>query len=203
MRVAATGTSMDAPPRRLRADARRNYERILNAARSEVAAYGAQASLEEIARKAGVGSATLHRHFSSRHVLLEAVFSDRVRELCELPEETTVKADPAGALVEWLRAVASFVVTTRGLAESLLGGLQTHSATTDASCYQLVSAAGAGLLERAQRSDAIRPDVTIDDLMTIVNSLSLASSDGEADRRTVDRLLRIALEGIGPVSEPQ
>ena len=89
-----------------RADARRNFDQIVAAAEAEIARHGADASLEEIARRAGVGSATLHRHFPSRQALLEAVFHDRVEVLCVQARELAGHPDPGAALGEWLRAVA-------------------------------------------------------------------------------------------------
>ncbi|MFC7643282.1 TetR/AcrR family transcriptional regulator [Streptosporangium lutulentum] len=79
----------------MRADARRNHDRILVAASAAIAQHGAEASLEEIARHAGVGSATLHRHFPSRQALLEAVFRDRVETLCAKASELAAASTPA------------------------------------------------------------------------------------------------------------
>src|SRR5690606_17944092 len=104
----------------MRADARRNYERIVRAASEAVARDGAEASLEAIARAAGVGSATLHRHFPSRWSLLQAVFTDRVRGLCDRAEELRTAPGPLEALRTWLREVAVYSTTTRGLAASIL-----------------------------------------------------------------------------------
>ncbi|MFF8370243.1 TetR/AcrR family transcriptional regulator [Streptomyces lydicus] len=85
-----------------------------------VAEHGAEASLEEIARHAGVGSATLHRHFPSRQLLLEAVFKGRVEALCAKAHELLPAPDPGAALVAWLRAVGTHAVANRGLQASLM-----------------------------------------------------------------------------------
>jgi AcrR family transcriptional regulator len=89
--------------RPMRADAQRNYDRILAAAGAAIARDGADASLEKIARRAGVGSATLHRHFPSRQALLEAVFRAKVEALCHKARSLTTDPDPGVALVTWLR----------------------------------------------------------------------------------------------------
>src|SRR5262249_14146667 len=106
----------------MRADARRNVDRIIAAAGALIAEHGADASLEEVARRAGVGSATLHRHFPSRQALLEAVFKDRVETLCAKAEGLLCDPDPGEALFSWLRAVGAHAVANRGLGASLMRG---------------------------------------------------------------------------------
>ncbi|GAA1654810.1 TetR/AcrR family transcriptional regulator [Actinoplanes couchii] len=164
----------------MRSDARRNYERILAAASAEVAVTGADASLEKIARDAGVGSATLHRHFPTRQALLEAVFHDRVEVLCAQAAELS--------LADWLRAVAEYGATTRGLAASLL------APPAPSGCETMLSDAGGALLRRAQQAGEIRADVAIIDLLTLVNAVSLATQDGPE----AIRLTTLALNGIRP-----
>ncbi|MFD9701165.1 TetR/AcrR family transcriptional regulator [Lentzea sp. NPDC059081] len=172
----------------MRADARRNYELILAAAEAEIARTGADASLEKIARDAGVGSATLHRHFPSRQSLLEAVFHDRVEVLCADARRLSAAADPGQALVDWLRDLAVYGATTRGLAESLL-----HTAT-GSGCEVMLRDAGNDLMRLARQAGAVRDGVDIDDLLVLVNAVSLATRDaGDAARLAV-----LALEGIRP-----
>jgi AcrR family transcriptional regulator len=184
-----------APERPRRADARRNYDRIVVAAESEIAQHGADASLEEIARRAGVGSATLHRHFPSRQTLLEAVFHDRVEVLCVQARELAASPDPWHALTEWLEAVAVYGATTRGLARSLLGGGRDPGPPSGSTCEAMLVGAGGELLRRAAEAGAVRPDVSIADLLTLVNAVSLAT-EGSADAATeATRLVRLALEG--------
>ncbi|HUQ58074.1 helix-turn-helix domain-containing protein [Lentzea sp.] len=175
----------------MRADARRNYEMILAAAEAEIALSGADASLEKIARDAGVGSATLHRHFPTRQALLEAVFHDRVEVLCAKARELATAADHGQALVEWLRDLAVYGATTRGLAESLL-----HTSASS-ECEVMLRDAGGELMRLAHQADAVRGGVGIDDLLTLVTAVSLAT--GNADDAA--RLATLALEGIRPVGE--
>ena len=180
--------------RSVRADARRNHDRILAVAVAAIAEHGADASLEEIARRAGVGSATLHRHFPTRQALLEAVFRDRVLSLCGQAGELAAGRDPWTALVTWLRAVGGHASTHRGLAVSLLrGGRESPS------CRELILRAGDGLLDRARAAGVVRADVRIADLLTLVNAISLATEHQPAE---ADRLLTLAIDGVRPVPSP-
>ncbi|MFI0421221.1 TetR/AcrR family transcriptional regulator [Spongiactinospora sp. 9N601] len=185
-----------APERPRRADARRNYDRIVAAAEAEIARHGADASLEEIARRAGVGSATLHRHFPSRQALLEAVFHDRVEVLCAQAREMRERPDAADALSEWLQAVAVYGATTRGLARSLLGGWRETDPPPGSTCEAMLVDAGAELLLRATDAEAVRPDVSIIDLLTLVNAISLATEGTPNAADEAARLLRLTIEGV-------
>lgn len=181
-----------------RADARRNHDRILAAAQVAVARDGADASLEEIARQAGVGSATLHRHFPSRLALLDAVFLDRVETLCSQARELAADPDPGAALVTWLRAIGTYAANVRGLAASLLRSAGELGHERSVTCHGKVSDAGEELLSRARQAGAVRPDVSVGDLLTLVNALSLATERHADPCAETDRLLLLALEGIGP-----
>ncbi|WP_433796784.1 TetR/AcrR family transcriptional regulator [Actinoplanes sp. CA-252034] len=182
------------PGRPLRADARRNYERIVAAAETVFAAQGADGSLEEIARLAEVGSATLHRHFPSRRALLLAVFEDGITALCD-QARSLGDADPGPALTTWLRALTVYSVTHRGLSLSLL---PTGPATEgDDRCHVMLDEAGRSLLTRAQQAGAVRPDVAFTDLLTLVTAIALAA-ETTGDPAGAERLLTLALTGIHP-----
>jgi AcrR family transcriptional regulator len=154
----------------MRADARRNYDRIVAAAGSLVAEHGAEASLEEIARHAGVGSATLHRHFPSRQLLLEAVFKGRVEALCAKARDLLSAPDPGAALVTWLRAVGAHAVANRGLGASLMHGARDGDPALGSTCHAMITGAGDELLDRARHVNAVRRDVTITRLLTLVGA---------------------------------
>ncbi|MEV0589518.1 helix-turn-helix domain-containing protein [Nonomuraea sp. NPDC050310] len=185
----------------MRADARRNYDRILAAAAEAIAEHGAEASLEEIARRAGVGSATLHRHFPSRQKLLEAVFHDKVEVLCATAAELAADPDPGHALATWLGAVARHVVSNRGLATSLMLGAHDSDPAVGATCHAMITNAGANLLDRACRANTARPDVSITDLLTLVNAICLAVEQEPDGAAQVDRLLTLMLTGVRPAGE--
>jgi AcrR family transcriptional regulator len=170
----------------MRADARRNRDRLVAVAGEVVAEQGAEASLEEIARRAGVGSATLHRHFPSRLALLDAVFAERVAVLCDLGESLLAAPTPGDALVRWLGEVARHAVRNRGLATSLLKG-------TGESSHARILAAGQALVTRAQDTGAIRRDVSTGELLALVNGVALAAGE---DEELADRLLTLAVEGL-------
>ncbi|WP_250028989.1 TetR/AcrR family transcriptional regulator [Paractinoplanes maris] len=182
----------------MRSDARRNYDQILSAAEAEIARHGADASLEEIARRAGVGSATLHRHFPSRQALLEAVFHDRVEVLCARAGELAGHPEPGDALADWLRAVAVYGATTRGLARSLLDGGRDPAPPAGSSCEVMLVDAGSGLLRQAHDAGAVRPEVSIVDLLTLVNAVSLATEGSPGAATEATRLVDLALDGVRP-----
>lgn len=187
-------------PRRrpMRADAQRNYDQILAAADAAVARDGADASLEEIARRANVGSATLHRHFPSRQALLEAVFRAKVEALCQQAHDLADDRDPARALVTWLRAVSAHAAANRGLATALLRGAPEADPDFGDTCHSMIRKAGSTLLQRARRARTIRRDVNLADLLTLANAIALAT-EHEPDATTqADRLLTLALIGVYP-----
>ena len=186
------------PTRPMRADARRNYDRILAAAAEAIAEHGAEASLEEIARRAGVGSATLHRHFPSRQLLLEAVFRDKVEALCAIAADLGTDSDPGHALATWLGAVARHAVSNRGLAASLMRGAHDGDPTFGGTCHTMIIDAGAGLLARARHANVVRPDVSITDLLKLVNAICLAVEQEPDSAAQADRLLTLALTGVHP-----
>ncbi|MCO5993803.1 TetR/AcrR family transcriptional regulator [Actinoallomurus rhizosphaericola] len=181
------------PPRqRMRADARRNVDRIVAAAGAVIAEHGADASLEEVARRAGVGSATLHRHFPSRQALLETVFRGRVEALCAKADDLLSDPDPGEALFAWLRAVGAHAVANRGLGASLMRG----DPALGSSCHDMVINAGDALLARARAAGVVRPGIAITHLLKLVSAIALATEhepDGPAE---ADRMLAIAIDGV-------
>jgi AcrR family transcriptional regulator len=176
----------------MRADARRNRDRLVSVASEVVAEQGAEASLEEIARRAGVGSATLHRHFPSRLALLDAVFAERVTALCDLAADLPTSLEAGDALVHWLRELVRHAVGNRGLATSLAKG-------TGESCHARILAAGEALVTRAQERKAIRHDVMTGELLKLANGIALAAPE---DEDLADRLLTLAVTGLAPADKP-
>ncbi|MCL3997716.1 TetR/AcrR family transcriptional regulator [Streptomyces lavenduligriseus] len=173
-------------PRPMRADARRGYDRIVAAAESLVAEHGAEASLDEIARHAGVGSATLHRRFPSRQLLLEAVFKGRVEALCAKAHGLLSAPDPGAALVTWFRAVGAHAVAN----EQFVAGAGDHCVA--GGCSRLWVAVAC---DRARRMKAVRPDVTITQLLKLVSAIALATEEEPDGPAEADRLLDLAIDG--------
>ncbi|MEU9833541.1 helix-turn-helix domain-containing protein [Streptosporangium sp. NPDC048047] len=180
---------------RMRADARRNFDRIVAAAGALVAEHGAEASLEEIARRAEVGSATLHRHFPTRRALLEAVFEDRVKALCARADDLLTASDPGEALFTWLRAVGAHAAANRGLGASLMSGGDPALGRT---CHEMIITAGEGLLARARAADAVRPGIAVTHLLKLVGAISLATEQEPDGPAEADRLLALAIDGVRP-----
>ncbi|MET7879513.1 TetR/AcrR family transcriptional regulator [Micromonospora profundi] len=181
----------------MRADAQRNYDLIVRAAAEAIARDGAYASLEEIARSAGVGSATLHRHFPTRWSLLQAVFGGCVSNLAARAGDLLDSRDALDALTTWLHEVTAYATTTRGLADSLLN----EPAEKPDACGATLVAAGEPLLRRAIDEGSVRPDVTMADLMILANGISLAAQPMGAAK--AEQLLTFALQGIGSAGRPQ
>ncbi|MFF5178228.1 TetR/AcrR family transcriptional regulator [Micromonospora sp. NPDC000316] len=180
----------------MRADAQRNYDRIITAASEAIARDGAYASLEDIARSAGVGSATLHRRFPTRWSLLQAVFRGCVGNLAKRAEDLRDAPDALDALTTWLHEVTAYATTTRGLAESLLNEPVEETDT----CGTMLVAAGEPLLRRAIDEGSVRPDITMADLMILANGISLAAQPMGAAK--AEHLLTLALQGIGSAGRP-
>lgn len=180
-----------------RADARRNYARILAVAEEEVAAHGADASLEQIARVAGVGSATVRRHFPSRRSLLEAVFSERIEALCARAEGLAGAADARSALLDWLGALTAYAASARGMADALVQDGMGDPDPVSACSVKLAGAADP-LLQHAARVGAVAPDVTVTDLVTLVTGIALATEHHPDSAAEAQRLLGLAVEGISP-----
>lgn len=192
-------------PVQQRADARRNHARILAVAEREVAAHGAQASLEQIARVAGVGSATVRRHFPTRRALLEAVSRSRIDALCvrarELADEAADGRGARDALLEWLGDVVAYCAAARGLAPALaLDGAEPETAHSvhENACSAALEEAGAPLLRRAAREGAVAAGVTLPDVITLIVGIALATEHHADPAARAARLFRLAVAGLSP-----
>jgi AcrR family transcriptional regulator len=174
-----------------RADARRNYEKVLATAREAFAEGGESTSLEEIARRAGVGIGTLYRHFPSRQALLEALYVGEVEEVCRSAEQLG-GADPWEALNTWFESFIAYVATKRALADELLNYLDRDAQLFQTSRAALF-AAGEPLLARAQEAGVVRADVTIAEVISMVIGIAKIPS---GDPRQTEHILRIALDGL-------
>ncbi|WP_217189398.1 TetR/AcrR family transcriptional regulator [Streptomyces buecherae] len=180
-----------------RADARRNYARILAVAEQEVAAHGADASLERIARIAGVGSATVRRHFPGRRALLEAVFGERIAALGARAAELAEAADARAALLEWLGALTSYAASARGMADALVqDGLTGPEQVED--CSAKLATAVEPLVRRAAAAGALAADVTAADLLTLVTGIALATEHHPDPAAEARRLLDLVVAGVSP-----
>lgn len=182
-------------PEGMRADARRNRERLLAAAGAAFAERGADdVSLEEIARRAGVGIGTLYRHFPTRQALLEAVYRDQVDALGARAAELIQADSPGASLAEWVAALVAFGKAKRGLTTALLEVLDKDSELLS-SCRTVLRDATDALLERAQRAGAARADVRGTDVIRLAHGVSMAADMGQ-DPGQADRMLALVLDGL-------
>ena len=179
-------------PRPMRADARRNYERILAVARAAFAEHGPEAPLDDIARKARVGAGTLYRHFPSREALVEAVYRDDVERLSAHAHELLETLPPDEALTEWMRAQVAFATQKRGLAATLKAAMDKDS-TTFALCKTVLNDAAGALLEAAQAAGSVRDDLVPRDLLMMGHGI-VTASDGTPE--ATQRLLSVMLDGL-------
>jgi AcrR family transcriptional regulator len=174
-----------------RADAQRNRDRVLAAAREAFAERGPSTSLEEIARRAGVGIGTLYRHFPNRQALLEAVYVDEVASLCR--EIAQLEETPSWeAFSAWLRKVAGYLVTKQALVQELLEYMDPDAALF-ASCRGSLHEAGEPLLARAQAAGAVRPDASLTEIIKMIGAIAKLPAS-EPEQR--ERILQIALDGL-------
>jgi AcrR family transcriptional regulator len=182
-----------------RADARRNYDRLLAAAAAAFAEHGADdVSLEEIARRAEVGIGTLYRHFPSRQSLLEAVYADQVEGLELLAGKLLAAESPTGGLAEWLRAMVTFGRTKRSLSAALVEMIGRDSELLS-SCAATLRASAGALLERAQQAGEVRADVQGADLLRLTHGLILAADWSAGDTSQTDRMLALVMDGLTAV----
>jgi AcrR family transcriptional regulator len=179
------------PARPKRADARRNYETVLAAAREAFATGGESTSLEEIARRAGVGIGTLYRHFPSRQALLEALYMDEVEEVCR-SAEALGGADPWEAFNGWFERFIAYLRTKRALAGELLNYMDRDAPLFQA-CRASLFTSGEPLLKRAQEAGVVRADVEFGEVMQMVMGIAKIPA---ADPAQIDRMLRITLDGL-------
>ncbi|MEV7689689.1 TetR/AcrR family transcriptional regulator [Streptomyces bungoensis] len=170
-----------------RKDAARNYDALLAAAREAFAEHGAEASLEDIARRAGVGIGTLYRNFPTRRDLFETVYADEVDALCQAAVELAGR-EPWEALTAWLDRFAGYMVTKRAVREAL-----NDESDIFVACRDSMYAAGGPLLRRAQEAGVARADMDFGDLLRMVAGITATSFEDDAQR---ERVLAIALDGV-------
>jgi AcrR family transcriptional regulator len=176
-----------------RADAARNRERLLAAAKLVFSAGGAEASLEAVAKRAGVGIGTLYRHFPTRESLYEAVYRREVEELAVLAEDLAGSAAPAEALRRWLHANVEFAATKKGMAAAL--ALAAHNKDLSAYSLERLSQALTLLLDRARAAGALRSDLTAQDVIRALISFYMFS-DQPGWKEAALRLVDVFLDGL-------
>jgi AcrR family transcriptional regulator len=187
-------TDAPAPARAPRKDAARNHDALLSAAGEVYGERGVDASLEEIARRAGVGIGTLYRHFPSRDALNEAVYRREVEALCDGVDDLLRDHSPVDALAAWMRDFAAYVAKKRGMAMALKSALGPDNELFSYSHRRIREAIGT-LVVRAVETGAIRDDVDSDDLLRALSGICMAADSPGLSERT-GRLVNLLLDGL-------
>ncbi len=179
-----------------RADAARNYDRLVTAARETFAEHGTDTSLEEIARRAGVGIGTLYRRFPSRTALLEAVYVDEIQSVCDRAYDFDRELEPFDALAAWLRSFVGYGLSKKSLASELTVALGKDSPFFQA-CKANVQEAGQLLLDKAKAAGEVRSELELMDIMRLVGGINMGR---DMEPEQANRLLDIVLCGLRPAA---
>ncbi|NKZ04561.1 TetR/AcrR family transcriptional regulator [Actinomadura latina] len=179
-----------------RADAERNARLLLAAARALFDERGPDVALDEVARRAGVGNATLYRHYPTRGDLLVAVYADEVAALCDRGAALLREAAPGEALFDWLEAFAVHVATRRTLAFAGTDGDAERRTALFHHWHASMTSTAEALLARAREAGAVRADVTVAEVLTLANAAALADTDAGRVRRLLT-IIRHGLDGPG------
>ena len=179
--------------RPLRADVRRNRDAIVASAARAFAERGPSASLEDIARDAGVGSATLHRHYPTRDTLLAAVYRRQIEDLCASTDDLLARHPADEALALWMRAVVSHVLARRGMAAALKAAACGTRELGD--IRATLRAAATRLAAPAITRGLIRPDTTVDDMLRALAAVCLFDDQPDALPQAT-RLIDLFTDGL-------
>lgn len=177
-------------PETLRADAARNRQKLLEAATEAFAEAGTDASLEAIAKRAGVGIGTLYRHFPTRDALVEASYRNEVAQLAAAAGDLLAEHPADVALAEWMKRFVAYVATKRGMADALQSVVASNSELFAESKRQMVAAV-TELVDAGRSSCTIRPDAQPEDIlhaMSVVKTID--------DTRQAERVLELLLDGL-------
>jgi AcrR family transcriptional regulator len=183
-----------APVRKPRADSARNRQSLIDAAKAAFAAVGLNVSLEEIARRAGVGIGTLYRHFPTREAVVEAVYRREVEQLADAAPQLLETLPAAEALHKWMHLFVDYIATKRLIAPSL-GAAAARTSPLYATSAELITRAITMLLKRAVASGEVRKDIDPSDLLRAMVGVSHGNPDAgwQASAR---RLIDILMDGL-------
>jgi AcrR family transcriptional regulator len=175
-----------------RADAERNARLLLAAARGLFDEHGPDVAMDDVARRAGVGNATLYRNFPTRSDLLAAVYADEVAALCQQGTALLAKPCAGEALFDWLDSFIVHVATKRALALAATAGSDEQRSELFGGWHESMRSTAGKLLDRAQQADAIHPGLTVTDLLALASAAALAGASADHARQ----LLEIMRHGI-------
>ncbi|HEY1674917.1 MAG TPA: helix-turn-helix domain-containing protein [Streptosporangiaceae bacterium] len=182
----------------MRADARRNYGQLVEQARIAFAESGVDASLDEIARRAGVASGTLYRHFPTRLDLIEAVLAGQIAELVSLGRGLLNARDEFEALSVWLRAALQHALTYRGLSAAVMNSALDREPGLVSAWHAELFDVGAALLARARQSGVVVAAADETDVLKMIGAIAWAAHDTPDGPAQADRMLTILLNGLRP-----
>jgi len=188
---------MDKP---LRADARRNRAKVLEAAEEVFGEHGVGASTEAVAERAGVGIGTVFRHFPTKEALLEAVYMLRLRRLADEADALSGAEDPGAAFFGLFARMVEQSATKSAYAEALAEAGVDLAPSTSQTGHELLRALG-GLLSSAQTAGAVRPDIGVPELIALLIGAGRAAEHTRNDPAVRDRTLAILLDGLRPVGQ--
>ncbi|GLW10730.1 TetR family transcriptional regulator [Microtetraspora sp. NBRC 13810] len=180
--------------RPLRADARRNRDRLLETAVRAFTEHGLDVTLEAIAREAGVGIGTLYRHFPTRDALVEAAYRNELARLCDAAPELLGSLPPDEATRAWMDRFVDYMTAKRGMADALRAVIASGGNPYEESRDRMVAAIG-GLLRAGAEAGTVRPDVDPVDVLTGLSGVTLAAGDA-AQRDRASRLLDLLMDGL-------
>ncbi|NDU73855.1 TetR family transcriptional regulator [Actinomadura sp. DSM 109109] len=194
----ATGRCAPPPGRPVRADARRNRDKILAVARAAFSSASETVPLDAVAREAGVGIGTLYRHFPTREALVEAVYAAELDEVVSSAPALLAELPPDVALREWMDRYAAFFAVKQGMSATLRAGWASGSIATPATRERITEAI-ATILEAGARAGSLRTDVAPGDVVLMLLGTFLSTTASEAPERTAP-LLDLLADALRPVS---
>lgn len=185
-------------PAELRADAARNREAVLAAATRTFAASATEPSMRAIAREAGVGIATLYRHFPTREALVDAVYQDQVKRLTDGAGELVRRLPPSEALRAWMDLFGEWLVTKHGMVDTLRGMIESGELAHPETRDELLAAIS-GIVDAGAAAGDLRSDVAVDDIAASLIGIFTVSA-GRADQ--AGRLLDLLVDGLRTARRP-
>lgn len=181
-----------------RADAARNADLLLAAAKELFEREGPEAALDEVAKRAGLGNATLYRHFPTRGDLLVAVYADEVADLCRRAEVSAERYAPGDALFAWLDDFVVHVATKRALALAVTEGPDERRTELFERWHESMRSTAQRLLARARAAGAVCGDLTVGDLLALVSGAAMTAADAAHAQRLLG-IMRRGFEPAGPL----
>ncbi len=194
-RIVKVNRKPTSPTRKPRADSARNRQSLIDAAKAGFAEIGLNVSLEEIARRAGVGIGTLYRHFPSREAVVEAVYRREVEQLAEAVPQLIERLPPGEALHQWMHLFVDYIATKRLIAPSLTSAVGSRSTALYASSSELINGAISTLVKRAIDRDEVRRDCNASDLLRALIGVSYGNPD-PGWQASARRLIDILMDGL-------